>query len=140
MLKGSRFAYLVAAWLFVVGVLVQVFLAGMVVVALRMGWDNHAGLGHMLGLPLLLMLVTVYLGRFPRSMKWLTWLLFLVYIIQADVLIFMRDSLPVVAAFHPVLALVDFALGLRLATAARSFVGEAPDVTPVGGLEAAPGD
>jgi hypothetical protein len=36
--KVSRFAYLVAAWLFLAGVVVQVFLAGMVVVALRMGW------------------------------------------------------------------------------------------------------
>lgn len=140
MARGSRFVYLVAAWLFLAGVLAQVFLAGMVVVAARMGWDNHAGLGHALGLPLLVMLVTVYLGRFPGSVKRLTWLLFLVYIIQADVLIFLRGSLPVVAAFHPVLALVDFALGLKLATMARSSVGEMPDVTLAGELKAAPGD
>lgn len=140
MLKGSRFVYLVAAWLFVVGVLVQVFLAGMVVVALRMGWDNHASLGHMLALPLLLMLVTVYLGRFPRRMKGLTWLLFFVYVIQADVIISMRDSLPVAAAFHPVLALVDFALGLRLATMARSLAGETAEAATTYELEAAPGD
>lgn len=140
MIKGSRFVYLVAAWLFVTGVLVQVFLAGMVVVALQMGWENHAGLGHMLGLPLLLMLLTVYLGRFPRSMKGMTWLLFLVYVVQADVIIFMRDSLPIVSAFHPVLALVDFALGLKLATAARSFLGEAAGAAPAGNLETAAGD
>lgn len=140
MIRGSRLVYMVTAWLFVVGVLAQVFLAGMVVVAVRMGWDSHVGLGHMLGLPLLVMLVTVYLGRFPGRVKGLTWLLFLVYIIQADILIFMRDSAPVLAAFHPVLALVDFALGLKLAVMARSLVGVLPDTAPAGDLEVAPGD
>lgn len=140
MARGARLVYMVTAWLFVVGVLAQVFLAGMVVVAARMGWDNHADLGHALGLPLLVMLVTVYLGRFPGRMKGLTWLLFLVYVIQADVLIFMRDSAPVLAAFHPVLALVDFALGLKLATMARSLAGETPDMAPAAELEAMTGD
>lgn len=140
MARGARLVYMVTAWLFVVGVLAQVFLAGMVVVAARMGWDNHADLGHALGLPLLVMLVTVYLGRFPGRMKGLTWLLFLVYVMQADVLIFMRDSAPVLAAFHPVLALVDFALGLKLATMARSLAGETPDMAPAAELEAMTGD
>ncbi len=140
MRKGFRSLYFVSAWLFVAGVLAQVFLAGMVVVAARMGWDNHGSLGHTLALPLLVMLITVYLGRFPGRMKGLTWLLFLVYVVQADVLIFLRGSLPVAAAFHPVLALVDFALGLKLATMARSVVGETQAAAGMGRLEAAPGD
>lgn len=124
MVKVARSVYLVSVYVFVVAVLAQVFLAGMVVVAARMGWGNHADLGHALGLPLLVMLVTIYLGRSPGRMKGLTWFLFLVYVIQADVLIFLRGSLPIAAAFHPVLALVVFVLGLRLAVAARSLVGE----------------
>lgn len=130
--KLSRIVYLIAAWLFVVGVLTQVFLAGMVVVALQMGWDAHAGLGHALGLPLLIMLLSMYLGRLPRRAKWLTWLLFVVYLLQADVIIFMRDSMPVISAFHPVLALVDFALGLTLALQARELAlgtAEQPEMT-----------
>ena len=115
MTKISRYVYLSAAWLFVVGVAVQVFLAGMVVVALRMGWNDHIGLGHGLAFPMLVMLVTVYLGRLPGSMKRWTWLLFGVYVLQADVIIFLRFQAPVVSALHPVLALVDFALGLALA-------------------------
>ena len=110
----SRTVYLLASSLFLVGVALQVFLAGMVVVALRMGWSNHRDLGHSLALPLLVMLVTAYLGKLSRGMKWFTWLLFAAYIIQADVLIFMRTSMPVAAAFHPVLALVDFSLAALL--------------------------
>jgi hypothetical protein len=115
MAKIARFVYLAFAWLFVAGVLTQVFLAGMVVVALRLSWDPHIGLGHSLALPLLLMLVSMYLGRMPRPVKTLTWVLFGVYVLQSDVLIFMRLQAPVLAALHPVLALVDFALGLSLA-------------------------
>jgi Family of unknown function (DUF6220) len=115
--KITRFTYLVAAWLFLVGVAVQVFLAGMVVVALRMGWNNHISLGHFLAAPLLVMLVSQYPAHFPGRVKWLTWLLFGVYALQADVIIFLRFQAPLVSAFHPVLALVDFALGLGLARA-----------------------
>ena len=114
MAKISRFVYLTASSLFLLGVTIQVFLAGMVVVALQGGWADHRDLGHTLGLPLLVMLVTVYLGRFPRKMKWMSWLLMVVYFIQADVIIFMRDSIPFVSAFHPVLALVDFGLAAFL--------------------------
>jgi hypothetical protein len=115
MKKISRYIYLIAAWLFVVGVTVQVFLAGMVVVAVQMGWNEHRGLGHTLALPLLIMLVSMYFGRLPGSIKGLTWLLFGVYVLQADVLIFLRSQAPVLSALHPVMALVDFALGLALA-------------------------
>jgi hypothetical protein len=115
MAKVSRYVYLCAAWLFLTGVVAQVFLAGMVVVAGKMGWDNHIGLGHWLAFPLLVMLITLYLGRLPPSMKWMTWLLFGAYVLQADVLIFLRVQAPVLSAFHPVMALADFALGLTLA-------------------------
>ena len=122
--KISRFIYLIAAWLFVVGVMVQVFLAGMVVVSFKMSWANHTVLGHTLSVPVLIMLISMYLGRLPKSMKWLTWLLFGVYILQADVIIFLRLQAPVLAALHPVLALVDFALGLTLAQRARSVISQ----------------
>ena len=112
--KIARYIYLAAAWLFLVGVAAQVFLAGMVDVAARMGWGDHINLGHTLAAPLLVMLVTLYLGRLPGPMKRMTWLLFGVYVLQADVLIFLRSQAPLVSAFHPVLALVDFALGLAL--------------------------
>ncbi len=127
MIQVSRTVYRIAAWLFVTGVGVQVFLAGMVVVAAQWGWDRHIGFGHALALPLLVMLPTSYIGRLPRTMKWMTWSLFIVYIVQADVIIFLRASAPVVSAFHPVLALIDFALGLTLALRAGSLRGTAID-------------
>jgi hypothetical protein len=114
-MKVSRFIYSGAAWLFVLGVSVQVFLAGMVVVARKASWNPHIGLGHILAAPLLIMLISMYFGRIAIPLKWETWLLFGVYALQADVLIFMRLQAPVISALHPVLALVDFALGINLA-------------------------
>ncbi len=127
MAKGSRYVYLAAAWLFVLGVVIQVFLAGMVVVARQLGWNAHIGLGHTLGVPLLIMLVSMYLGRMPRSVKWLTWLLFVNYALQADVVIFLRFQAPVVSALHPVLALFDFSLGYALARKALPLARGIPE-------------
>jgi hypothetical protein len=126
MVKISRYIYLVFAWLFLAGVVTQVFLAGMVVVATQMPWNAHIGLGHTLALPLLLMLVSMYLGRMPVPLKQLTWALFGVYVLQADVVIFLRTQAPVISALHPVLALVDFALGLTLARRAWLLLRQAP--------------
>lgn len=113
-MKLSRMIYLIAAWAFIVGVILQLFFVGMTVVARQWDWANHGVLGHALGLPVLVMVIAVFTGRLPKSMKWLTLALFGVYVLQADVIIFLRDSAPLVSALHPVLALADFALGLYL--------------------------
>lgn len=140
-MKVSRMLYTFFAWLFVIGVITQVFFAGMTVVAVRWPWTNHVNLGHMLALPLLVMLISMYGGKLPGRMKRLTWLLLGVYVLQADVLIFMRASAPVLSAFHPVLALVDFALGLVLARQATEIVrtGET-SAAPQLQTESMPGD
>jgi hypothetical protein len=129
MARISRYVYFGAAWLFMAGVVAQVFLAGMVVVAQKISWNDHIGLGHSLAGPLLLMLISMYVGRLPISIKWLTWLLFGVYVLQADVLIFLRVQAPLLSAFHPVMALADFALGLTLARRAWSLARQSK--TPV---------
>ncbi len=108
------YIYLFTLSLFLLGVVVQVYLSGLAAVARTMSWTAHVELGHTLGLPLILALILMYIARLPRAIKILTWLLFLVYVIQADVLIFMKREAPLVAAMHPVLALVDFALALWL--------------------------
>ncbi len=129
--QGARIGYTLLAWLFVAGVLYQVYLAGLNVVAGRPGWRTHVELGHGLGLPLLAMLLLVYLGRMPRRVKWLTWLLFGVYVIQADVVIFMRSMAPGLSATHPVLALIDFALAWWLGIRAWTIIRTGEDDTAV---------
>jgi hypothetical protein len=111
MTDSARTLFRLLTWLFIIAVVVQVFLAGMVVVAQQMDWGGHEGLGHMMGFLLLPMLVVAYLGKASRRVKMLTWALFITWFVQSYVLIiFLRQSMPILAAFHPVLALADFLL------------------------------
>ncbi len=114
-MKIARRIYVAFAWLFAVGILAQVFLVGLSLLGGRPSWDDHIGLGHSLGGFALLLILLAYLGRFPRSMKRLTWLNFAIYFLIADVVIFMRDSAPTIAALHPVLAVVLFSVTGTLA-------------------------
>jgi hypothetical protein len=121
----SRYVYTIAAWLFVVGILTQVFLVGLSLLGGQPGWQTHIGLGHNLGILALLMVVLAYTGQLPRPMKRFTWLNFAIYILLADVVIFMRELAPLVAALHPVLAVLLFGVTASLALRAWRLVREA---------------
>ncbi len=97
------------------GILAQVYLVGLSLLGGRPSWDDHTDLGHLIGGFALLMIIFGYLGRLPRSMKWLTWLNFGIYFLIADIVIFMTDSAPKVAALHPVLAIFLFPVAGTLA-------------------------
>jgi uncharacterized membrane protein len=117
--------YVICVLVFLSLVVVQVLLAGMVVVATRMDWTVHKVLCLFLGLPSIIMLIVAYVGRLPRKTKVWTWVLFGLFILQAEILILLRASAPVLSAFHPVLALAEFALGVVLINQARTFAREA---------------
>lgn len=117
MSKNANLFFRICTWLFIAGVVIQVTLAGLTVVAGQIDWSIHKDLGHITGLPLVLMLIAMYVGKADRQVKRTTWILFLVYLVQADVLILLRfNPLPLsyLSALHPVLALIDFWLATRL--------------------------
>jgi hypothetical protein len=91
-------------------------------VAGRMGFAAHVALGHALGLPVVLMLASAYLARLPAQSVRLAWALLIVYVVQADVVMMLRGSLPFLAALHPVLALADVVLGGLLLVQGWAFV------------------
>ena len=122
MVHSARISYLVVAWLFVVAVVSQVFLAGFSIFVGPTNWVKHMGFGHMIGVLPFILLVLALPGRIPRATVGLTALLFADYILQAVVFAFIRGSAPVVAALHPVNALFLFWLALTVALQARTFV------------------
>ena len=124
----SRYAYTAVAWLFVAGILIQVFLIGLTLLGGRPSMNTHRGLGHLWGILVLLMLVLAYTGRLPRPMKPFTWLTFAIYVLLADIVIFMRGSAPLVAALHPVLAVVLFGIVGFLAVQAWRLVREPANI------------
>jgi hypothetical protein len=103
------------AWLLPAAFLTQVFFVGLSLFTGQALWGTHRDFGHTLGVFPLLLLILAYLGRVPRQDTLLVWLQFGVYLVQAEVFAAIRDSIPFLAAFHPVLALVLFALALMVA-------------------------
>jgi len=119
---AGRVVFAVAAWLFLVGVLVQVFLAGVGVFELA-DWTAHAGLGWALGsAPILLVLFALVAGV-GRSTVLLTVALMIAAIIQPELAAARREA-PVVAALHPVNALLVFWLAWVVARRATEAVRE----------------
>src|SRR5690606_39302478 len=102
--RAARYGYLGMATLFLVGIVAQVFFIGLSLLGRRPSWGEHSALGHMLLLPVLFMVILAYLGRMKRPVKSLTWLTFLNYLLLVTA-VFLRWSVPVVAAVEPVLAI-----------------------------------
>lgn len=128
-IKFSHYLYTALAWLFVVGILTQVFLIGLTFLGGRPNLQTHAGLGHGLAIAPLLMVILAYVGHLPRPLKLATWLAFAIYILLADVVIFMRGSAPIIAALHPVLAVLLFGAAGFLAIRAWQLVSRAADTS-----------
>jgi hypothetical protein len=122
MVKWTRVIYLIVAWLFPVAILVQVLFVGLSLFTGQGYWGAHIGFGHTIGILPLLLVILGYLARLPRRTIILTWLAFGIYLVQAEVFAAIRANVPLFAAFHPVLALLLFALALILALQARTFV------------------
>jgi membrane-bound metal-dependent hydrolase YbcI (DUF457 family) len=120
--KWIRMLYLIVAWLFPVAILIQVFFVGLSLFTGQAYWSTHRDLGHSLAVLPLLLVILAYLGRLPSAEKRLIWLVLGVYLIQAEVFAAFRANVPLLAAFHPVLALVLFALALIIALRARTVV------------------
>jgi Family of unknown function (DUF6220) len=129
----TRVAYLMVAWLFIVSLLIQVFLAGLSLFVSGSYWDAHVGFGHTApGLLALLMVVFALWGRLPRTSVLLTVLLFVLVIAQTEVFAGIRADVPLIAALHPVNALILFALGVGLARRAWALVRVGPPAAGAG--------
>lgn len=104
--RWARRGYALFAGTFVVGVLVQVYLAGMAVFMDPTYWSLHTTLVHVLELIPAIMLAFAFPGRLPRKMKLLPVGLFVLIIVQYATAIGFSGT--VVAALHPVNALAMF--------------------------------
>jgi Family of unknown function (DUF6220) len=113
--KWIRMLYVIDAWLFPVAIVVQVFFVGLSLFTGHDFWSIQITFGHSIALLPLLLVSLAYLERLPSAAKRLVWLVLGVYLIQAEVFAAIRADIPLLAAFHPVLALVLFALALIIA-------------------------
>lgn len=126
MVRGARYAYAVLAWAFVAGVVVQVFFIGL---ALFAGSENlalHVSLGWILHLMPILVLAAAALARAGRQQILIAAAL-AVTVFIVPIFALLRDSAPVVAALHPVGALLSFWLAILVARGAARLLRFDPE-------------
>jgi hypothetical protein len=97
----ARSAHLVVAWLLVVGLVVQIFLAGLGVFRDAASFGTHRDFGFMLELLPLILLVLGLIAGLGRRAAGLAAAIFGLFLLQS-VFVGMRTDAPEVAALHPV--------------------------------------
>lgn len=113
MLSGARYLYLALVWLFLAGIVAQVFLAGLGLFGAARDFGPHVELGWTLVLAPLVLVIVAALAR-------VGWRMFLSNVVLL-VLVFIQPELPglatnapIAAALHPVNALLIFWLTLTI--------------------------
>ena len=121
MTRGARYLYAGLAWAFVAGVVVQVFFIGLGLFAGSENVELHATLGWILHLVPILILVVAAVARAGRRQILLAAAL-AVTVFIVPILVTLRADMPVLAALHPVGALLAFVLAIMVARAATELV------------------
>jgi len=101
--KISRFVFLGLACLLVVSVLVQIFMAGMALFTDSAYWRSHVIFVRIFEYLPILMLIFSFAGKLPKSLRWLSLLLFVLIWAQ-----YFTAHVPGAGAFHTVIAAVLF--------------------------------
>jgi hypothetical protein len=123
MLRVARYVYPILAWAFVAGVMLQVFFIGLGLFDGTEYRQLHADFGWtILHLAPLAILVAAPVARAGRT-RILQAAALAIGIWIVPILAAVRADLPLVAAFHPVAALLAFGLAIVVARGATSLVG-----------------
>lgn len=118
---AARYAYMILAWAFVVGVLVQVFFIGLALFGDPDSVELHIGLGYVLHpFPILIVVAAAVARAGRRRILQAVALAAIVFVMP--LLPMLRDDAPVVAALHPVLAMLAFGAAVGVAISATRFV------------------
>lgn len=127
----SRTVHPWVAALLVIGLLVQVFLAGMGVFAGGASFATHRDVGFTLQVLPFVLILTSVLGGFGRRHAIPATVMFIQFFLQSILLIW-RDDLPAIAALHPVNGVLILVVASWLAWDAwRSRGAMAPEAAPV---------
>jgi Family of unknown function (DUF6220) len=128
----ARPIHLGLAWLLVIGLLYQVFLAGMGVFSGASAFATHRDFGYTLTALPFILIVTALVGRFGRWHVIAAVVMFGQFILQS-ILVLQRDSVPAIAALHPVNGFLMLLIAVWVARDAwrrRSELASAPSPAP----------
>jgi len=106
----ARGAFPFVAGLFTACAIIQVFLAGLGVFDDESAFITHRNFGYLFSWLTIVMVILALVGRMPRRFAGLSALLFGLFILQS-VFVAMRESMPAVAALHPLNGFLILAVG-----------------------------
>lgn len=106
----AGYLYVGLAWGFVACIVIQTFLAGLAVFTDASHWNNHKVFVHIFEFIPIVMLITAFIGKLPKVLRWQSLALFLLTYSQ-----YFTANLPQAGALHPVIALVLFWLSVKVA-------------------------
>lgn len=121
---GQRWAlvgYVALGWVFVACIALQVFFAGLGIFVDSANWARHASFIHTFEMLPLLMLLLAFVGRLPRG-RWLYWTPVGLWGLIAVQYATAHMGGSVVAALHPVSAMVLFWSAVTVARRAQRWV------------------
>jgi hypothetical protein len=128
MLSGARWVYLGLVWIYLAAIVVQVFLAGLGLFSADKDFEPHRSLGWILHLGPVLLLLGAVVSRVGLRTIWWNVALLLTVGVQ-PFLPGLRNDVPLLAALHPVLALVISWITLTIGLRAWRLVRQ-PAATP----------
>ena len=122
--------FLIGIWLFVAGLLFQLFTVGMAVFVDPSWWTNHVLFSHVIGVLGFILLLLALFGRFPKAIWSLTGLMNVLFFVQGSSanLSLMSPALSLGTAFHPVNALLLFWTATAIADKTRKIGMNARDI------------
>lgn len=126
MRRSFRIAHLVVSCLILAGIVAQPFLIGLYLFGAVHNNDLHLVVGYSLlefGVPLLL--ITALLARLPKRDLVLNILLMVDIFVQI-VLVSLREDAPVIAALHPLNAMVLLLLAIAVVWRERNLLSRTP--------------
>lgn len=112
--RTARTIHLVLAWILVAGLVVQIFLAGLGVFAAASSFALHRNWGYVLEALPFFMAIAAWLGKLGRWHVTAAVVIFALFLVQSF-LVLARDSMPTVAALHPVNGFLIAWLAIRVA-------------------------
>jgi hypothetical protein len=115
-----RVSFLILAWIFVISIIGQTFIAGLAIFSHYSYWNTHTQFVVFFQFIPVLMLVLSFLGKLSKQIRWQSASLFLL-IVPLQYISINVDGL---GAIHPVVALVLFALAVNVIKKMRKLIKE----------------
>jgi hypothetical protein len=123
MTRALRIVYVALAWLYLAGLVAVAFAAGLGLLVPGSSMDLHREAGYILHLAPILLLLAAWGARVGRPTIWWVVALSVSGLIQ-PILPILRESVPFLAALHPLNAMLLFYLALTVAWRSRVFLAE----------------